>query len=292
MRFDIRYRTVFSYQQEVVESQNVLRACPASDDHQQVLHYDVRTTPSSRVFSYTDHWGTRVDAFGVRLPHDRLEIEATASVETRPRIPMTASPSRDELLDPTFRDRHLEFLEPSPHANGGALVATEAERAIGNVGDDVVGLVLALHRHVATGFEYRPGSTYVGVEVEDVFAARAGVCQDFAHAVIALARAVNVPARYVSGYLFATSETDGADPDVDEVNVSTHAWAEFAIPQGGWWALDPTNRQECSVRHVKIGHGRDYEDVAPLRGVYTGPSRHELDVSVNIRRSAQQQQQQ
>lgn len=292
MRFDIRYRSVFSYEQDVVESQNVLRACPASDDHQQVLHYDVRTTPSSRVFSYTDHWGTRVDAFGVRLPHDRLEIEATASVETLPRVPMTASPSRGDLLDAWFRDQHLEFLEPSPHANGGALVAAEAERAAGDVGDDVVGLVLALHRHVATGFEYRPGATYVGVEVEDVFAERAGVCQDFAHAVVALARAVNVPARYVSGYLFATNETDGNDPDVDEVNVSTHAWAEFAIPYWGWWALDPTNRQECGVRHVKIGHGRDYDDVAPLSGVYTGPAEHELDVSVNIRRSVQQQQQQ
>jgi transglutaminase-like putative cysteine protease len=292
MRFDIRYRTVFAYEQDVVESQNVLRACPASDHHQQVLHYDVRTTPSSRVFSYNDHWGTRVDAFGVRLPHDRLEVVATASVETLLRVPMTATPSRADLQDPWFRDEHFEFLEPSPHANGGALVAAEAERITAGVGDDVVGLVLALHRHVATGFEYRPGATYVGVDVEDVFAARAGVCQDFAHAVVALARAVNVPARYVSGYLFADSESDGTDPDVDEVNVSTHAWAEFAIPFGGWWALDPTNRQEGGVRHVKIGHGRDYEDVAPLRGVYTGPADHQLDVSVNIRRGTQQQQQQ
>ncbi|MDX1511245.1 MAG: transglutaminase family protein [Nitriliruptorales bacterium] len=292
MRFDIRYRTVFSYEQPVVESQNVLRACPASDQHQQVLHYDVRTTPSSRVFSYFDHWGTRVDAFGVRLPHDHLEVEATASVETLPRQPMTASPSREDLLDDWFRDQHLEFLEKSPHANGGPQVAAEAREATKDVGDDVVGMILALHRHIATGFEYRPGATYVGVDVEEVFAARAGVCQDFAHAVIAMARALSIPARYVSGYLFATDDAEGADPDVDEVEVSTHAWVEFAVPYGGWWALDPTNRQEGSVRHIKIGHGRDYDDVAPLRGVYLGPAEHDLDVSVTIRRTAQQQQQQ
>ncbi|MBW3663744.1 MAG: transglutaminase family protein [Actinobacteria bacterium] len=292
MRFDIRYRTVFDYAGEVVESQNELRACPTSDERQQVLHYDVTTSPSSRTFSYVDYWGTRVDAFGIRLPHRHLEVVATATVETSRGRPVAASPRFAELTEADFRDEHLEYLEPSPHVEWNDVVATEARERAEVAGDDVVGAALALHRAVGTSFEYRAGATYVGVPVAEVLAARVGVCQDFAHVVIGMARSLGIPARYVSGYLFAVSERNGTDPDVDEVDVKTHAWVEVAIPGFGWWGLDPTNRQEVGLRHVKIGHGRDYDDVAPMRGLYTGPTDHDLHVSVHIRRSAQQQQQQ
>jgi transglutaminase-like putative cysteine protease len=292
VRFDIRYRTVFGYAGEVVESQNELRACPASDDRQQVLHYDVTTSPSSRIFSYSDYWGTRVDAFGVRLPHQHLEVVATATVETSPGRPVAVSPTSADLLEPEFHDRHLEYLQPSPHVEWNGAVSEEARDRAAVAGDDVVGSALALHRAVGTGFEYRAGSTYVGVPIADLLEARVGVCQDFAHVVIAMARSLGIPARYVSGYLFAVSEREADDPEVDEVDVKTHAWVEVAVPGFGWWGLDPTNKQEVGLRHVKIGHGRDYDDVAPLRGLYTGPTEHELDVSVHIRRSTQQQQQQ
>jgi transglutaminase-like putative cysteine protease len=111
------------------------------------------------------------------------------------------------------------------------------------------------------------------------------VCQDFAHYLIALCRSVGVPARYVSGYLFASDSRDSA-PVADEVLVQTHAWTEIAIPGAGWWPLDPTNRMIVGGRHVKIGHGRDYDDVLPLRGLYHGPFHHELEVSVRMRRLA------
>ncbi|MDX1659174.1 MAG: transglutaminase family protein [Nitriliruptorales bacterium] len=291
MRFDIRYRTAFTYDDPVVESSNELRAAPASDARQHVLHYDVRTTPSSRLVSYVDYWGTRVDAFGVRLPHSSLEVIAEASVETRPTNVIAASPTFEDMASPAFRDRHLEFLERSAHVDWGPDITAAAEDKRGEHGDDVIGTVLALHRLVANRCTYTPGATYVGVEVDDVFAEQQGVCQDFAHLLVALCRSIGVPARYVSGYFFAYDES-GADPAEDELEVQTHAWAEVAIPGGGWLGLDPTNRQEVGVRHIKIGHGRDYDDVAPLRGVYTGPSEHELDVTVQMRRSAQEQQQQ
>lgn len=106
-------------------------------------------------------------------------------------------------------------------------------------GDDVVGAVLALHRMVGTTLEYAAGATQIGVDVNDVLRGRKGVFQDYAHLLIALARSIGVPARYVSGYLFAARETDSAGPDADSVSVKTHAWVELAIPGAGWWGLDP-----------------------------------------------------
>ena len=286
MRLDIRYLTRFRYAQPVSESQNELRACPATDHRQAVVHYHVTTEPASRVASYHDYWGTRVDTFGVRQLHDRLEVLATATVETQePVRPLQAVPRR-ALEDGRFHDTHLEFLQPSSHVSWSDTVAATAHRIAADVEDDVVALAQAVHDHVATNFEYRTGVTQVGVGVDEVHATGAGVCQDFAHLSIALLRALGVPARYVSGYLFTVDDATGLDTHDDEVEVETHAWVEVAVPRWGWFALDPTNAQHVGERHVTIGRGRDYGDVAPLRGVFVGDQRHELDVAVSMRRLA------
>jgi transglutaminase-like putative cysteine protease len=291
MRFAIHYRCEFSYPEPVLESHNVLRACPTSDARQTLLHYAVRTAPAARVYAYRDYWSTRVDAFGVRAPHASLAIDAEAAVETRATGAMAACPRRARLADPDFVQAHLEYLGRSPHTAWNETLREAAEQRAASAGDDVVGAVLALHRMVGTSLEYQTGSTQIGVDVNDVLRGRKGVCQDYAHLLIALARSIGVPARYVSGYLFAARDTDRSGPDSDSVSVKTHAWVEVAIPGAGWWGLDPTNRQEVGERHVKIGHGRDYDDVLPLRGVYQGPGEHALDVAVRIHRDPGAQQQ-
>lgn len=242
MRLHILYATRFAYAHAVRESVNELRAAPVSDHRQTLVDYRVTTTPSARIHSSADYWGTRLDAFGIREPHTALEVVAEATVETRwSRPPMASAP---------------------------------------------------LHRNVGTTVAYAPGSTYVGVEVVEVLRTRQGVCQDFAHLLIALCRSAGVPARYVSGYFFAVDDSTGEAGDADVVHVQTHAWVEVAIPGIGWWALDPTNRQEVGERHVKIGHGRDYDDVPPLKGVFSGPQAHELEAIVEMRRSQAQAAQQ
>jgi len=282
MRFDIRYLTCFSYPEAVRESHNVLRACPSTDARQELLSYRVATTPGSRVYSYTDYWGTRVDVFGVTAPHDRLEVLVEATVETRQTGPLTACPRLSSLRDEDFVGEHQEYLEPSPHTRWKESLRREAEIRAANAGDDVVGAVLALHRAVATSLTYAPGSTYVGMDVNEVFTRRTGVCQDYAHLMIAMCRSVGVPARYVSGYLPTALGPRAKTATPATAEVTTHAWTEVAIPGSGWWGLDPTNQQEVTASHVKIAHGRDYDDVAPLRGVYHGPAAHRLDVSVRI----------
>lgn len=292
MRLSIRYVTRFSYESMVRESANELRACPATDHRQQLRSYRVTTTPTARLLSTTDYWGTRVDAFQIRTPHDHLEIVAESIVETLPVARMAASPRMQALQDPEFVTRHLEYLQRTSHTSWEQSVATEAQRRAETVGDDVVGVVLALHRTVGTALTYAPGATYVGVDVDQVLARREGVCQDFAHLVIAFCRSLGIPARYVSGYFFASDDATGEEPGDDTVIVQTHAWVEVAIPGAGWWALDPTNHQEVGERHVKIGHGRDYDDVSPLRGVFSGPPFHQLDVMVEMRRAQMVQHQQ
>lgn len=286
VRYDVAYRTTIHYDDVVRGSQNELRACPASDENQVVLAYDVSVHPGARVLSHTDYWGTRVDAFGVREPHVALEVLAEASVEVTPRPRMTASPRRSELAEPAFLDAHVEHLGPSAHVGWGEEVGAVARRIVSTTGDDVVGSVLAVHRFVHTSLEYTPGATYIGVGVDDVLGLARGVCQDYSHLAIALCRAAGVPARYVSGYFFAAADDSGSDASGDEVTVQTHAWFEAAIPGWGWWALDPTNGHHVAGRHMKIGHGRDYDDVPPIRGVFSGAGRPMTDAVVDIRRRA------
>jgi transglutaminase-like putative cysteine protease len=293
VRLDIRYLTRFDYAQPVRESQNELRACPVSDARQQLLSYRVLTTPSSRVHHSNDYWGTRVDAFGIRTPHDSLEIVAEAVVDTSTVGPIMSSPRMADVADPAFRDEHTEYLQRTPHTDWGPAVERAARQRLDNVGDDVISLALALHRAGGSSLRYVPGATYVGVEVDQVLDRGEGVCQDYAHLVVAMARSIGLPARYVSGYLFTADDATGAHVEGDSVEVQTHAWVEIAIPGAGWLPLDPTNGSEVGEQHVKIGHGRDYDDVPPLKGAFSGPGEHDLHVSVQMRRfTAQQQQQQ
>jgi len=287
MRLDIRYRCRFDYDEPVRESQNELRAVPTSDQRQQLISARVVTSPAARVFTYSDYWGTRVDTFGVREPHGGLEVVAEASVETRRTPLLTAAPRVEAVHQGAFRNDHLEYLGRTPHASWGPGVEAEARRQAELAGPDLVGVVLAVHRRVGAMMSYAPGTTYVGMDVEEVLARGRGVCQDYAHLAVAMCRCLGVPARYVSGYLFTTNDATGADAEGDVVRVQTHAWFEAALPGVGWLALDPTNHTEVGVRHVKIGHGRDYDDVQPLRGVFSGRGAGTLEVGVEIRRVGQ-----
>lgn len=287
MRYDVSYRTSIHYDDIVRGSQNEMRACPASDGYQQLIAYRVTTHPAARILAYHDYWGTRVDTFGVREPHVSLELMAEASVETMPRPLVTVSPRVVELSNASFRDQYVEYLSRSMHTEWDGDIASAAERIAAITGDDVVGIVLALHRFVHTSLQYTPGATYIGVDVNEVLAKAKGVCQDYAHLAVALCRSIGIPARYVSGYFFASSDATGADVDGDEVKVQTHAWFEAAIPGWGWLALDPTNAQQVGQRHITIGHGRDYDDVPPVRGVFSGAGRPSTDALVEIRRHSQ-----
>lgn len=286
MRFDIVHHTEFVYDAPVRESYNEVRACPVNDERQQVIAYRLTTSPASRTSFHVDYWGTRVDTFGVREPHTVLDVVAEATVITS-EAPVGAPPvvAFETLDDEDFRDEHLDHVHLSPHTRGGALLDATVRR-VG--GADVAARVREISDIVHGALTYTSGATHVGIDLDEVISAGRGVCQDYAHLAVALCRRLGIPARYVSGYLFAADDATGADTTEAVVEVETHAWFEAAVPGWGWLALDPTNGLEVGPRHIKVGHGRDYDDVAPLRGVHSGGAASTVEAGVEIRRSARE----
>ena len=321
MRLDIAYRLHFTYAAPVSESQNEIRVRPRDDRRQRVLSYRLTTTPATRVLQTRDYFGTTVDHLGIRGSHHDLLVTAEASVETTPTDGAPAPVSCERLGDQHFVNQHIEYLAPSQHVQWGELVDEVASWAIRNSADDVREHVEAVAQAVPTVLAYERGSTSIGVTLEELIDGGRGVCQDFAHLAVGMLRSIGIPARYVSGYLFALDETrlDGRDDDdappsgegapdstaadrgnhglVGEemfaaehssgadpaaISVQTHAWIEAAVPGYGWYALDPTNGGPVGERHVVIGHGRDYNDVPPVRGVFNGTADAKVDAEVII----------
>ena len=283
MRLGIAYRMQFRYSEPVTECQNEVRVRPRDDDHQRVLSYRLTSQPQLEVLSAVDYWGTVVEHLGIRTPHSGLELLAEATVETAARPEPTEAPAVSALDDAGFRLEHLEFLEPSRHVGWrpGDTVERRAAAAVAGAAS-VSEMVAAVVADVRGALAYEQGATDIGVSLAELLEGGAGVCQDFAHLALGMLRSVGVPARYVSGYLFAADETSADAETADVVTVQTHAWIEAALPGSGWWALDPTNGGPVGERHVVIGCGRDYGDVPPVRGAFMGSATAEVDAEVVI----------
>lgn len=286
MHLAIRYVSHFRYPEPAWDSHNILRACPLTDAGQRLLDYRVDVEPRTVLTWHTDAWGTRVDTFAIRESHRELRVVARAEVETMARPQPTADVLAQPLAvyaQPAFRDSHWIWLQRTDHTRWGPPIAALAQ----GMTDDATTAgeaIAAIDRAAHEALRYQPGTTHVGAAVEDVLAGGAGVCQDFVHLALSLYRAAGIPARYVSGYFYALDAAEGSAPEAEEIAVQTHAWVEVAVPGWGWWPLDPTNLLVAGERHVKIGHGRDYDDVPPLRGVYYGTSQHRLSVEVAMSR--------
>jgi transglutaminase-like putative cysteine protease len=282
MRFALRYHAEYRYSKPVFDQHNVLRVKPATTPLQRVRGFRVSVDPSARMRSHVDYFGTEATEFNVPAEHDRLSITAEAEVLTEP----AAGPPTggwDAVRAERYTLAGGEFLlstgdEPENGALGDLRMAVRR--------DDPAATLRAVCEVIPERFEYRQGATFVGSTVDDLLAGGAGVCQDFVHLALILLRHEGLAARYVSGYLFAAPEDGGAD----SVEVATHAWIEALLPgadgdPAAWVGADPTNRALASEAHVKIGHGRFYGDVPPIKGVYRGAaSEAEHDVSVRMTR--------
>ena len=272
MHFSIHYVTEYHYAAPVSDNLNALRVRPATTAHQRCDEFHVRIDPETRLGRHSDYFGTEVIEFGISRPHNELTIDVRARVVTS-EPPQAPDPDWTALSSPAYLEAAGEYLLPSiPAPPADALAEFDEVAQAGSP----LHSALALCELIPTRFAYRRGITYVGSTVADLLDIGAGVCQDFVHLALILLRRNGIAARYVSGYLFA-SPSDGRD---DSVEVDTHAWLEILLPGGGgrgeptWIGLDPTNRTPAGEQYVKIGHGRHYGDVPPIKGVYRGgPSR-------------------
>jgi transglutaminase-like putative cysteine protease len=278
-RLRVVHRTSFTYERPVSASYNELRMRPATLPGQTVLSSLVTIEPMTWSTEYQDYWGTQVTAFEVLAPHTSLVITADSRVDVTP-TPQPGDGCRwEDLAGRALRDRFTEYLVPTSVTEPAAELV-ELSRSAAR-GLEPSGAAHAVCEAVCSEIEYVPGATGVHTRAHEAWAERKGVCQDIAHLALGALRAVGIPARYVSGYLHPFSD---APVTGETASGQSHAWVEWWT--GDWHGYDPTNVIPAGEHHVIVGRGREYGDVAPLRGVFAGGASAEQRVEVEITQEA------
>jgi transglutaminase-like putative cysteine protease len=258
-----------------------VRMHPRSEGNQRCFVFQLSVNPRARIFGYTDSYGNLVHHFDLPSRHGQLTIisDALVNIEEQPSIADDMEyEAWQELEDLVERKDYWDMLMPSYFAR----TSPELEKLAGEIGADERKRrsPLAFLRDIASGvhssFKYVKKSTRVNSPIEDALQSRQGVCQDFAHIMIALIRNARIPCRYVSGYLYHSREADSV------AEGATHAWVEALLPRLGWVGLDPTMNAIASEKHIRTAIGRDYADVPPTMGMMKGKADTQLQVRVRV----------
>jgi len=283
MIFNIVHTTAYEYSAPAIESFTELRVRPRQSNRQIVHHHVTEVTPRAALEEFTDYYENAVECLSVPFRHKTLTVTSRSTVETLPHkdalSALDLSVSEAVRLNWPQRRELFDFLMPSMHSP----ITPELEQlskeqlpSSASFAESMLGLC----SYIYETFTYMPGVTDIRTPLSEVLRKRQGVCQDFAHLMIALIRCAGLPARYVSGYL----ETDPPPgrPKLQGADGS-HAWLSVLVPDAGWLDLDPTNDQLANNRYVVAAYGRDYGDVPPLSGViYTEGKTKSLKVTVDV----------
>jgi transglutaminase-like putative cysteine protease len=265
----VYHLTEYFYPDAARDSFNELWLYPVDDHRQGLLEFRLQITPHAPARSRQDYFHNRVYSFHLHHPHTTLRVETQAKVltfaipEPRP-VPVQAlrslQPRFFEFLAPTARiPLHHNWLEllgvrrPLPHEN-------------------LHSYLLEVTEHLHRSFRYDATATELNTPLLQFVEGRAGVCQDYAQAMLAVLRSVGIPARYVSGYLATGVGSQGS-----------HAWVEAFVPGSGWYGYDPTNNSTITEQYIKKAHGRDYDDCPPLKGLRRGGGQERLNVLVQVK---------
>ncbi len=277
MRLAVLHRTVFHYTTPVRESINTLRLEPRTFPYQKTLSAFVRVLPATRLRRFTDLFQNITHQFELTEAHSKLEIESRIRVCN---LPLNLSDEsltsgQETYSEPSVKERIWPFLTESPRVTLSPEVWRQAVD-LTHMHDSVYAKANAIMAWIHSEFHYSPGVTSVRAKLEESFALRQGVCQDFTHVMLGMCRPLGVAARYASGYLYngPLDKLVGAQ--------SSHAWCEVYLPFAGWIGFDPTNNTLADERYVKVAVGRDYEDVSPVEGTYLGNSHCRLEIKVEI----------
>ena len=278
--YSIRHLTRFRYSHPISESIMETRMHPRSDSNQHCLNFSLSVSPRCRVFTYRDHQGNNVQHFDIPGEHTQLVIIGESVVEQQalPDVPSCLAPDAWGALDELIESGdYWEMLLPSTFAVETPALTLLAQQMGVTRRDDPLMLAQELNERLFNYFEYVPRHTRVDSPIDEAIVSGKGVCQDFAHTMIALLRHVRIPARYVSGYLYRGREDhDRSTPD------ATHAWVDVLLPHLGWVGFDPTNNLVAHHRHIRTAVGRDYADVPPTSGIFRGQTDSELYVAVHV----------
>ena len=286
--YAIRHETRYAYGTTVDLGLHLLRLTPLALPGQQLLDYRLTVTPEpSRNVAFRDHFGNAVHHLAIERAHDAFAVVLDAEVEVaRPDPASLVQGPAWEAVSGAMRSDGFpaqpdvaEFAYASPQATPEPQATRFAAQSFAP-GRPIFAAIRELTTRFRRDFTYMPGSTDISTPIETVMMTRRGVCQDFAHAMIAGLRGLGLPARYASGYLrtyppAGEAERRGAD--------ASHAWVSaWCGEPSGWVDFDPTNDLVVRDEHVVVAYGRDFSDVTPLRGVILGGGQHKLDVAVTV----------
>ena len=267
MKLEIVHSTRYRYSGPIAETVMEVRLRPMNGNGQRCLEFDLDVSSGIKPRSYRDGYGNDVHYFNVVRPHTRLIITSRSVVETG--VELDADPG--EVLVQDF----LRFRSPVKDVPGVRELARRHPIADPRSRPSIEEALDELTMTISREFAYDRAVTNVYSAVDDVLELKAGVCQDFAHLFSAVARAMGVPARYVSGYIHT--------PGGGGASSASHAWAEAWVPGRGWVGYDATHPVRTGENHVRVAVGRDYTDAAPTRGIYVGSATGTMNVGVRSR---------
>jgi transglutaminase-like putative cysteine protease len=286
--YDIRHVTSYSYESSVGFARCSLRLEPRNGDGQQLVSHsvEIRPRPADRTVRH-DFFGTHTESVLIETPHRSLRIDSRSRVSVSRRAPDRAiqGPAWEGVRDVAFEATSLGPASPIGYVFASPLVPVQrpvtgyAASSFPAARGVLAGAVDLMHR-IRTDFKYDPKATVISTPLEEVFEKRHGVCQDFAHVMIAGLRGLGLPAAYVSGYLRTIPapgkpRLQGAD--------ATHAWVSLWCGEGiGWVGLDPTNDLLVENDHIVLAVGRDFSDVSPVDGIIVGSRKQKLSVAVDV----------
>lgn len=284
MKLAIYHSTAYRYEGLAENSVNEVRLTPRTDFRQSCVKHSLTVLPDTELFSYTDYFGNIVHAFTINQPHRELVITSQSIVDTIDfhdddfcLLPLIYE--KKIIKSDTFKNTFAEYLASSPYT----IVSDDVVEFAKKLPDvdsaiSIYQLLKEISETIYSSFTYEPGATNVHTTVTEILQLKRGVCQDFAHLMIAVCRNKGIPARYISGYHYI-GDLQGGHADYTQ---ASHAWVEAYVPGIGWVGLDPTNNGVLDWRYIKVGHGRDYKDIVPVKGVYNGSAKQTLTVNVDV----------
>ena len=286
MRYLIEHTTEYEYPQPASEAFSELRLVPRTDKRQRLIRSQIQVNPAVLLENYVDHFGNFVETFSIPFRHRQVSVTSRCEVETLGfkdalrGLDLTVNEARS-----LYQNWYLElfdYLQPSCYVVFSPR-QTELSRKLLPDRSSFVEAVLQLNHYIYRHFRWSPGATDVTSKADELLGKNEGVCQDFSHLMIGLLRIAGIPARYVSGYIESASDAEGRPALIGAA--ASHAWVELFAPNGHWIGLDPTNDMTEGESHIRIGYGRDYFDVPPLKGTYKGSDRQRLSVVVRVSRN-------
>lgn len=278
MKIAVTHVTRLDFADEVSETVMDAHLGPRDDADQRVERFTLRVEPAGHVRRYEDGFGNTAHLLTSTRPHAFLQVSAESEVVT-----YMADPFQPAARPPRPLDAMTLFdgLAASPLVPRLSILEAMAEPFRPADPTDAFQAVLSMSEMIYREFAYRQNVTDVTTSIEQIIDGRQGVCQDFTHLLVGLCRALEIPARYASGYIVVRGQTDSPAPSRGDG--ASHAWVEAFSPTHGWRGFDPTNNLVANEHYVKIAIGRDYSDVPPTRGTYHGGGADQLSVAVNAR---------